>query len=285
MDDFSADWLDQRESVDRAARNPRLLRRLSGWRDGRQKLRIIDLGAGTGSNFRFLAPFLGGQQHWLLVDKDPALLAGISPRLQHWAAASGLDSERKDTDLVLRGVDACYQVETRQLDLTVDLARLDLHGVDLVTASALLDLVSADWCAELAARCHGTKTTVFITLSYDGAIGWQPPDPDDARVRRLVNRHQRTDKGFGPALGPQAVAHLSSALKRLGYRVYRGRSDWQLGLAHIGIRQALAQGYAQAAQAIEPGTAPWLDAWLARRHETIRMGNLSVGHLDLFGCL
>jgi hypothetical protein len=67
--------------------------------------------------------------------------------------------------------------------------------------------------------------------------------------------------------------------------VYRGRSDWQLGPAHIGIRQALAQGYAQAAQAIEPGTAPWLDAWLARRHETIRMGNLSVGHLDLFGCL
>ena len=57
-----------------------------------------------------------------------------------------------------------------------------------------------------------------------------PDEPEDAEVRDLVNRHQRTDKGFGPALGPDALAAgRERVLVGLGYRVERERSDWALG--------------------------------------------------------
>ncbi|MCB1771612.1 MAG: class I SAM-dependent methyltransferase, partial [Candidatus Competibacteraceae bacterium] len=75
MNGFSATWLALREPVDAASRNRALTNRLIEWRGRMDTLRVLDLASGTGANFRFLAPLLGGEQHWRLVDHDPALLA------------------------------------------------------------------------------------------------------------------------------------------------------------------------------------------------------------------
>ena len=66
--DFSAEWLALREPVDHRSRADELVPILCeewqrcGWE------RIVDLGCGTGSNLRYLAPKLPGFQHWILVD-------------------------------------------------------------------------------------------------------------------------------------------------------------------------------------------------------------------------
>ena len=79
-------------------------------------------------------------------------------------------------------------------------------GRALVTASALLDLVSEEWLRSLAARCRESGAALLFALSYDGRIQCSPDEPEDAAIRELVNQHQRTDKGFGRALGSGRAA-------------------------------------------------------------------------------
>ncbi len=85
MSGFSADWLALREPADAAARSVRLSYVLSHAVLHHASLRILDLGGGTGSNIRFLAPLLAKPQHWTLVDHDEALLAQVPARMAAWA--------------------------------------------------------------------------------------------------------------------------------------------------------------------------------------------------------
>jgi glycosyltransferase involved in cell wall biosynthesis len=148
--EFSAAWLALREPADHAARSAAIARTVADAIQPRGELRALDLGAGAGSNMRYLAPRLPTPQRWLLVDRDAALLA-------HAARAPMSD----------------VRIETRQLDLAgiADDPMMTLFdGQALVTASALLDLVSERWLLALAARCRHAGAAALFALSYDGRI-------------------------------------------------------------------------------------------------------------------
>jgi hypothetical protein len=237
----------------------------------------LDLAAGTGANMRYLSEHLRRavvadrreqRQSWLLVDRDAALLARVP------APSEPL---------------TC-RAETRQVDLAtlneVVKARI-FDDRALVTASALLDLVSHDWLRSLADRCHECGASVLFALSYDGRIRCSPDDPEDEAIRELVNRHQRTDKGFGPALGPEAAGYAEQCLANLGYRVQREPSDWVLPPASPDLQRQLIEGWAQAAAEIAPARAVSIDGWRSRRiaHVDANRSHLVVGHQDLIGIL
>src|SRR5262245_11335500 len=93
MADTLSRWLTLREPADIAARTSALdvvtaLVRTLGDR-GARPLRVLDLGTGTGSNVRFLAPLLSPRQRWVLVDQDPALLSEVPAKLVSWGEARG----------------------------------------------------------------------------------------------------------------------------------------------------------------------------------------------------
>ena len=254
MTRFTADWLRLREPADATARAPELVAPFA--RGARRPLRIVDLASGTGANFRYLAPRLGEPQDWLLVDHDPALLA---------AAGGG--------------------ARTLTFDLARSLEALPFEQFDLATASALLDLVSAPWLERLAARCAAARVGVLFALTYDGLIEWLPSDPADERVRSLVNRHQRTDKGFGPALGAAASAAATKRFGEVGYEVRSARSDWQLGSSDTALQLALIADWTQAAAEVAPEQKAWLQDWAGRRRAFLATGRsrLRVGHVDISG--
>ncbi len=258
---FATDWLDLREPVDAVARSRGLLDRLAAWRRLRGRLRVVDLGAGTGANLRWSASALGGEQDWTLVELDPALIAAGEGRLRPMALSW----------------------RYRRLDLAADLEQLPVENVDLITASALLDLVSDAWLGRLVALQRQTGAALYLALSYDGRIGWQPEDPDDAAVTVAINRHQRVDKGFGPALGPQAVATLAALLAGSRGELRVERSDWLLGPADGALQAALLAGYAEAAATVPGLTGGQLARWLERRRSALDAGrsHAVVGHQDL----
>ena len=135
----------------------------------------------------------------------------------------------------------------------------------------------------LGTRCREAGATLLFALSYDGRIECMPAEPEDVELRALVNRHQRTDKGFGRALGPDAPAVAETVLVSLGYRVERERSDWELEPAAHDLQQQLIDGWAQAAVEIAPHRSAAISGWRDRRlaHLAAHRSHLIVGHQDL----
>ena len=80
MNGFDAQWLRQRAPYDAAARSPRLAADFVSALGPRTSapLRLLDLAAGTGANFRALAPQIAHDQDWLLVDHDAIVLIGVA---------------------------------------------------------------------------------------------------------------------------------------------------------------------------------------------------------------
>lgn len=260
MSPFSADWLALREPADARARSrPLAVAAAAALARRPGAVRAIDLATGTGSNVRYLAGLLPATLAWLLVDADEGLLQTLPSRLP------GVPVDILRTDL-------------SQLD---DPALFE--GRDLVTASALLDLVSDRWVASLAEVCARVDAIVLLALSYDGRILMTPEEPEDALVRDLVNQHQRGDKGFGPALGPAAAASAAAHFIRHGYRVDRASSDWVLDSTDGELQRQLIEGWAQAAVEIDPAQADAVDHWRMTRLSHVDTGRsrLVVGHEDV----
>jgi trans-aconitate methyltransferase len=266
MSGFDPEWLALREPADTSARSSTLTVKLAEAFPLERPLRVLDLGAGTGSNVRFLSPRFLSKQQWTLVDHDAALLARASE-------SRGIDRSMCLIDVV--------EADLSRFDNVSDL----FATRDLVTASALLDLVSDEWLRLLADHCRGAGAAVLFALSYDGRIECWPVDSEDQTIRALVNRHQRTDKGFGAALGPDATAIAAAYFKRLGYDVSVDSSDWRLTVADGVLQQQLIAGWAAAATELMPLDKALIDDWKHRRLEHIACGQslLVVGHQDLLG--
>lgn len=272
---FSADWLAQREALDACSRSQRLTGLAVEWLASRPApFDLVDLGSGTGSNPRFLAPRLPGPQRWRLVDHDPALLARARRARLHDAAG------RRVT------------LQTRCCSLAPFDATL-LDGAALITASALFDLVSRPWCKTLIDAASRRGQALLLTLSVDGdwgfldARGERCDDDEDTEVRALFQAHQRRDKGLGAALGGEAPALLVQWLAAAGYRVQDAATPWVLAAGSEAARNlglALVDGWAGAALEQAPDRRPRLAQWQARRRGALAAGELGlrVGHRDLF---
>ncbi len=258
---FEAQWLAQRRAADQQARSRELAQALAGWCGQRQGLRLLDLGAGSGANATFLAPLLPRPQHWCLLDHDQRLLA---------LAADELAAQRDVT------------AATQVADLaTVDDAAFEAR--DVVTASALLDLVSAAWLEAVVAAAARARAALLFALSYNGEVAWSPPLPGDEVAREAFNAHQRGDKGLGPALGPNAPAVAAATARRYGYHVERRSSPWVLGWGAADLQAWLLAGRYQAACAQKPAWAGDLADWAGARQTRIDTGDsgVRVGHDDI----
>jgi hypothetical protein len=257
---FSLQWLALREPYDRAARNPAVLEAVRAAFADWPAVRVADLGCGTGSTMRAVAPLLPAGQTWRLVDNDIALL-----------------------ETATETTPAMHEVTTAHFDLAEDLGRAIADDTDLVTTSALLDLVSAEWLERLVSSLSVSGRPLYAGLSFDGRVDLTPACRGDAAIIAAVNLHQLTDKGFGPALGPRGGAAAVAALQAEGFVIAQGASDWVFGPADDAIQREMLAGWAGAAG--DMGIAPGLlDAWLAERraHVAARRSEMRVGHLDFF---
>jgi hypothetical protein len=256
---FSANWLALREPYDRAARNRAVLDAVGAAFAGAAGVAVTDLGCGTGSTLRAVSPLLPAPQRWRLIDNDEALLAAARQ-----AAPAGVS------------------LATVALDLSRDVEHA-FGACDLVTTSALLDLVSAAWLDRLAAEAIRLSLPLYAALSYDGAVTLTPDTRHDAAVIAAVNRHQLTDKGFGPALGPNAAEAAPARFRGAAFAVVEGRSDWSFGGDDRDIQLEMLAGWANAAGEIGIAAAI-LDEWLRERRAHVAAGHsqMRVGHIDFF---
>jgi SAM-dependent methyltransferase len=261
MSEFDPNWLALREPADHAAINHRLRRTLLAHLVGRETIAIVDLGCGTGSNFRSLSPEIAATQRWTLIDHDSALLE----RAEYLNRAQGN-----------AGIDISY----RQADFADGNIADLIDGHDLVTAAALFDLISDDKIALIVDQIAATGTAFYTVLTYDGIAAWLPETPAATALRHAFNRHQRTDKGFGPAAGPDSTRTLARAFEKHGYTTDCAKSPWVLGDEFIELRRETDRGWAAAAAEADGLTVEEGEAWLDSRANDPDAVTI-VGHTDL----
>ncbi|WP_435855439.1 class I SAM-dependent methyltransferase [Streptomyces malaysiensis] len=257
---YTPDWLELREGADAAARSAALLEAL-GPRLSDPPLVIHDLGCGTGSMGRWLAPRLGGPQLWILHDRDPDLLDRAAVRMPR-ATTDG----SRVTVATARG----------------DLARLTastLDGASLVTASALLDVLTREEVERIAAACAEARCPALLTLSVVGRVELAPADPLDAEIAEAFDAHQRR----GGLVGPDATAVASEVFARHGATVRTQASPWVLGPDHSALTAEWLRGWVGAAVEQRPDLAGHAEAYLRRRLAMATAGALRVvvHHRDL----
>lgn len=256
------DWLQLREPVDRRSRSVELARELAAaLRPG--PLRILDVGCGTGSTTRWLAPLLPGPQHWVMLDRDPALLALVAER-----TAGTRDRDGTPVD-----------VATRHDEITSLTAR-DLAGMSAVTASALVDLLTADEIGSLAAACAAARVPALITLTVTGQVEIDPPDPVDHEVAAAFDAHQRRTVAGRTLLGPGAAAATVEAFERAGMTVRTVPTPWRLGPDDRPLAVRWLTERVEAAVEQEPQRAK--SAWMAlTRRVNATPLRAVISHIDL----
>jgi hypothetical protein len=262
MSGFSAQWLSLREPYDAKARNAAVLDAVAATFGDQSSISVVDLACGTGATLRAIGARLPARQGWRLVDNNLSLLAQAA--------------ELARPPLI--------SVAARPIDLVRDL-ELALDGpIDLVTTSALLDLVSAEWVERLALEAAARRLPVYAALTYQGRASFELAEPFDLEMLAAVNRHQRGDKGFGPALGPEAGLRAVKSFEQVGYKVLPGSSDWDFGPDDREIQSQLVTGWANAADELDDLPSAAVATWLERRRAVIAAGRsrMRVGHLDFF---
>src|SRR5947199_7049758 len=259
---FSSAWLTLREPYDRRAGNAAVRDAVVAWAAERPSVAVVDLACGLGSTLRAVSDRLPKRQSWRLVDSDLSLLAR--------AGALATPPDRTVTPV--------------PVDLARDLeAALD-GPIELVTTSALLDLVSHGWMDRLVTEAAARRLPVYAALSYDGLATLDPVDALDSAVIDAVNQHQQSDKGFGPALGPEAAATAPSRFEAVGYTITEGASDWVFGPKDAEIQTEVLTGWPVAAREMGAPSISEIIGWLARRRDHIaaRRSSMRVGHVDFF---
>ena len=260
----SEEWLALREPADAEARSAALVREVRKGRTAGATMVVHDLGSGSGSMGRWLAPRLDGRQHWVLHDHDPHLLgrAVVDPP----TAADG----------------SAVTVEARQGDVT-GLRPGDLAGASLVTASALLDMLTAEELDRVVRCCVAARCPALVTLSVVGRVELSPADPLDRVLGAAFDDHQRRTSAGRTPLGPDAVGLAAELFRSLGAEVVTRPSPWRLDARNRHLLAEWFEGWVGAACEQRPELGDLGVVYLARRADDLGEGRLRVvvHHLDV----
>ncbi len=261
----SREWLALREPADAAARSRDLVDELRRVLPATGPLEVHDLGGGTGAMGRWLAPLLPGPQHWVVHDRDRDLLGrAVSER-----AAPAVDG-------------GPVTVEARHSDIT-RIPPGDLADASLITASALLDMLTEAALDAVVSVCAGVGCPILITLSVVGRVELTPPDPLDRRLAVAFDAHQRRETERGRLLGPDAAAVAADRFGELGATVLVRPSPWRLGASHSDLAVEWFTGWVRAACEQEAELAGETGDYTRRRLAQAAGGELGVlvDHADL----
>ncbi|WP_448809716.1 SAM-dependent methyltransferase [Agromyces bauzanensis] len=263
--EVSSDWLALREQEDARGRSRRLARAAARMLPPGPVV-IHDLGSGTGSMMRWLAPLLPGPQTWVLHDWNPDLVERAS------AGVMPLDRDGRATT-----------VRTRTA-LLAQLDPADLEGASLVTASALLDVLTDEEVRAVVRACTTTAASAALfSLSVTGEVRLDPADPRDEAFRTAFNAHQERSVGGRRLMGPSGVALAHRLFLEAGWKVRAIDTFWRLGRHDRGLLEEWFDGWLDAALEQRADLAVDGAEYRALRSSQSRRGALSavVVHTDL----
>ncbi|WP_431279234.1 SAM-dependent methyltransferase [Leifsonia poae] len=262
--EVSSDWLAVREAEDARARARALAEAIPTLLPP-GPITVHDLGSGTGSMMRWLAPLLPGPQSWVLHDWNATL-----PR-------RALDGPRPlDRD----GVPVSIDLRVGELG---SLEAADLAGASLVTASALLDVLTAHEAHAIVEACLAVGAPTLLSLSVTGEVELRPWDARDKHFRTAFNAHQRREVDGRQLLGRYGAPIVHGLFGHAGWHVRKARTTWHLTDREPDLLREWFEGWIDAAEEQDPQLQSDHAGYREHRQAQLDRGELSavVYHLDL----
>jgi hypothetical protein len=216
---------------------------------------IIDLGAGTGANQRWLAPRLPFRQRWIHLDHDSVISRSLPLP--------------DDTMIIDGSVEALSRLLARP-------------GVDprLVACSALLDVLTTNQIYEVCSTLIDNHAPGLFSLTVTGTLGISPTDSRDKQLLDAFNEHQRR----ACRAGPDAITLAVGELRRGGFTVRTQETPWLLAASRDrAFVEQLLRERLEAAVTQHPSLATTAATWLELRRTQLTDGILRIdlGHTDI----
>ena len=264
--------------------------------DGTEPVRIVEVGAGTGSMIARLADWgaLPPTVSYRAVDLNADTVAAARQQLPERLRAAGYTVDKGGDRLVANQHSDSVD---RRIEITLEVADgfAIADEADAVIAAAVLDLVDLQPAVEDLKRLLADGGLLYAPFTFNGHTSFIPRHPDDDRIERLYHRHmdEIRDRPGSSRAGQELLAALPTA----GYTVLEaGGADWLVrpvdgeypaaestAVEHLlsTIDGALAD---YPPDVIEPSTRT---TWVERRREQLADGELTLvaHHLDVLARL
>ncbi|HWU59008.1 MAG TPA: hypothetical protein VN045_09840, partial [Microbacteriaceae bacterium] len=235
-------------------------------------LSIHDLGSGTGSMMRWLAPLLPGPQTWTLHDWNADLIE---------QAAAGIRPLDRD------GVPISVRTQPGNLaDLRAAvLGPAGQPAASLVTASALLDVLTVNEIHAIVDAVLDVGCPALLALTVTGDVRLSPADELDPAFQAAFNSHQQS--GTRRQVGQDGAAIAGRLFTEAGWHVRSSTTTWRLDHHRPRLLAEWFDGWVDAALEFDAEHDAELQAHAARyrrrRAVEIERGELTahIDHMDL----
>ena len=206
MHEFENSWLFQREKIDNLSKNISIINKINRVLKNYDEIRIIDLGTGTGSNFRYLSKKIKFKnQYWTLMDLSKSSL-----------------NEAKKTSVTNNKI---QKIILKHDDIIKNIDKHNFDNYEIVTGSAFLDIMPVDWFKKFYTKNRNTKL-VYFSINYDGYFKFYPKHKLDKDVLQLFNNDQKSKKNNKTrAVGPDCSNIINSWFAKT-HKCYLFKSNW-----------------------------------------------------------
>lgn len=282
--DLTPGWLAARYLFDMKSRALRLEQKFIASLPQGKKLRLVDLGTGTGANFFYLSKRIPNPQHWLLTEQDHDLLQSIPQCIDQFSALYEPPAAASWMERLESG-EISYEIIAG--DIFTSCQNFLKLPCDAITANAVFDLNSEDQFRSLIRSILSSPSAsapLYFTLHLDGQLSLNPSDIHDRLVCNRYQQHMARKQKFGSAMAANAANLMRQIMSAEGYQVQACSSPWEISGEHENFLQenlsfmksALLDGSKLDEQEI-------LTAWFQKRERQIARGELEmvIGHSDL----
>jgi SAM-dependent methyltransferase len=224
-------YLSAKRTVDDRALNRRVEARLADELRDRDRLRVLEVGAGIGATLtRFLSrEWFPERVAYTALDLKAENLSSARERLPAWAAPRGFAVGRANDRLVCSRDDQRVEVEFRAADAFEYLAGTDREW-DLVVAHAFVDLVDPADALAAFRDALAPDGLAYCPITFDGetifepAVGGRTDAAADREFEdRLLDAFHRHIDASGDS---KAGRHLLALAPEDGEVLAAGGSDW-----------------------------------------------------------
>ena len=221
---FSKSWINMRVDYDNISRSTVLVDHLNKLSE-EHDIDLIDLYCGSGNFFIWSLNKNILFKNCTLVDHDIKLLKSIKSNLRaNLRPMYSIQSNTNNLDLLIKKNSKTLSSLSIQKN-DCDDYRYSSQKYHVISYSAALDIMSRS-SIDSALKRIKKNNILYFSLCFNGQVRWTPTNAFDKYILTFFNNHQRSDKGFGKALGYKSIEFIRQKADKLNLNVTIKDSPW-----------------------------------------------------------